>query len=112
MLPKKNRLVTRGDFKGVFRGGLRARSGPFQLMCQKNKTNNARFGFIVPLSVSKKAVRRNKLRRQMHEFIRMMIFQKISGYDCVIRAYPGADELQYDEMGQYIMEMIKKAGIL
>jgi len=111
MLPKKNRLRTQGDFKGVFHGSLRARSGSFQLMCQKNNTPNARFGFVVPLSVSKKAVRRNKLRRQLHEIVWVVFFPKISGYDCVIRAYPGADELLYEDIKQHITEMIKKVGI-
>lgn len=112
MLPKENRLVKREDFKGVFRGHLRARRGPFQLVCEKNTISKARFGFVVSLSVSKKAVRRNKLRRQLHEIVRMMFFQKISGYDCIIRAYAGADELSYDDVKQHVVELVKKVGIL
>ena len=112
MLPKENRLLTREDFKAVFRGHLRARKGPFQLVCEKNTMSTDRFGFVVSLSVSKKAVRRNKLRRQLHEIIQEMHSRKISGYDCVIRAYAGADELPYDDIKQYIVEMVKKVAML
>lgn len=112
MLPKENRLVTREDFKAVFRGRLRARRGPFQLVCEKNNISKARFGFVVSLSVSKKAVRRNKLRRQLHEIVRATLSSKISDYDCVIRAYAGSDELSYDDIEKHIVEMFKKVAIL
>ena len=107
MLPKKNRLTTRGDFKGVFQGRLRARSGPFQLVCR----SNALFGFVVSLSVSKKAVRRNKLRRQLHEIIQAKILSRASGYSCVMRAFPEADELRYQDIEKHIISMFNKIKV-
>lgn len=113
MLPKKNRLTTRGDFKGVFQGHLRARSGPFQLVCRRNGTPGALFGFVVSLSVSKKAVRRNKLRRQLHEIIHEKILSGGSGgYCCVIRAFPGADELKYQDIEKHVVSMFNKIKVV
>lgn len=111
MLPKKNRLITRGDFTDVFRGTLRARSGPFQLICRKNDLLGTRFGFVVSLIVSKKAVRRNKLRRQLHEIARHVLPACMGGYDCVIRAYPGADELRFEEVKRHTHILLQKVGI-
>jgi len=112
MLPKKNRLTTQGDFKGVFQGHLRARSGPFQLVCQRNSTSNALFGFVVSLSVSKKAVRRNKLRRQLHEIIQAKILSGGSGYSCIIRAFPGADDLKYQDIENHLISMFNKIKVV
>ena len=112
MLPKKYRLTARGDFLGVFRGNLRARSGPFMLMCRNNDLPYAKFGFVVSLAVSKKAVVRNKLRRQLHEIIRSLFSSLAPGYDCVIRAYPGAAELKFGEIEKYIQETMRNVKIL
>src|SRR3989338_7151377 len=111
MLQKKNRLTTRGDFKGVFQGRLRARSGPFQLVCRRNDLSDALFGFVVSLSVFKKAVRRNKLRRQLHEIIQAKILSRASGYSCVMRAFPEADELRYQDIEKHIISMFNKIKV-
>lgn len=112
MLPKNHRLTARGDFKEVFQGSLRSRSGPFQLVCRKNTLPNSRFGFIVSLVVSKKAVERNKLRRQLHEIVREVFPSLSSGYDCVIRAYPGAEKLGFEEMKRDVFSMLQKSKLL
>ncbi|OGZ45097.1 MAG: ribonuclease P protein component [Candidatus Ryanbacteria bacterium RIFCSPHIGHO2_02_FULL_45_13b] len=112
MLRKENRLRAENDFKKVFHGGARARSGPFQLLCRKSAVSNARFGFVIPLSVSKKAVQRNKLRRQLREIVRTVFYQKVSGYDCVIRVYAGADRLKYQDIEKHIISVFHKIQLL
>ena len=112
VLSKKYRITARGDFTGVFKGTIRARSGPFLFMCRKNDLPYSRFGFIVSLAVSKKAVARNKLRRKLHEITRSLFSFLPSGYDCVIRAYPGADTLTYREIHNNVLFLLKKAGLI
>ena len=112
MLPKQNRLTTRGDFKGVFQGALRARSGPFNLVCRKNNMQISRFGFVIPLIVSKKAVQRNKLRRQLRDIIKHVLPNILEGYDCVIRAYPGASDIEYKEIEKDVVFLFRSVGFL
>ena len=111
MIQKKYRLTARGDFAHVFKGNIRSRSDPFSLVCRKNSRSFNRFGFVVSLAVSKKAVRRNKLRRQLHEIVRSLSSSLQPGYDCVIQAYPGAAELGFDEIKQYVEEIFQKVGL-
>ncbi|MEK7173621.1 MAG: ribonuclease P protein component [Patescibacteria group bacterium] len=112
VLSKKYRITARGDFTGVFKGTMRARSGPFLFMCRKNDLSYSRFGFVVSLAVSKKAVVRNKLRRKLHEIVRSLFSFLPSGYDCVIRAYPGAEILVFHEIKQHLVTLFRKGNLL
>lgn len=107
MLPKQNRFI-RKDFQNIYKGSPRARSGPFQLIYHETGFQSARFGFVIPLSVSKKAVRRNLLRRRLHAIIQKAVLPRIVGYDCVIQAYPGAERLDFKEIERCVVEMIRK----
>jgi len=111
MLPKQHRLKSRGDFMQVFKGPLRARMGSFSAVCRQNNTTISRFGFVVSLAVSKKAVTRNKLRRQLHEVVRHLFPTLSPGYDCVIRTYPGAEKLVFEEIKRCVEGMLWKVGI-
>ena len=95
----------------VFKGPLRTRVGSFSVVCRQNNTTISRFGFVVSLAVSKKAVTRNKLRRQLHEIVRYLFPTLNLGYDCVIRTYPGATELKYKEIEGCVEGMLWKVGI-
>jgi len=111
MLSKQYRLKSRGDFTEAFKGPLRARSGPFSVVCRQNNLIISRFGFVVSSAVSKKAVTRNKIRRQLHDIVRYVFPILHSGYDCVIRTFPGATELKYEEIEGCVKEMLREAGI-
>ena len=112
MLPKTHRLTARGDFKEVFQGTARTRSGPFQLVCRKNNLQNNRFGFVVGLIVSKKATQRNKLRRRLHGIVQKVFPSLKTGYDCVIRVYPGAADLSFSEIQEHTEALFSKVKIL
>jgi ribonuclease P protein component len=62
MLPKKNRLDTKTVEK-VFKMGVFTDSPVFSFRFIKNPKEESRISFIVPKTLSKKAVERSKLRR-------------------------------------------------
>jgi len=112
LLPKTHRLVSRGDFKGVFDARHTARSGPLTLLYSRTDRKYIRFGFVVSGAVSKNAVVRNRLRRQLHEIIRFYLPSLSGGYDCVLRTYPDIVGISYKDMKKHIEIILKKSAIM
>ncbi len=83
MLPQEFRLKRKRDFEiileqGKFVGGALAtlkywKVNPDQYPKRGYDTNDLKIGFVVGLKVSKKAVVRNRLKRQMRESIRLLV---------------------------------------
>lgn len=88
MLPKTNRLVKTKDFEKVFKQG---RSFFTKLMGVKilgGQAKNNRFGVIISAKVSKKAVERNRLKRQIREALRELNKKLLQGFDLAIIVSP------------------------
>lgn len=83
MLPDKNRLKKKRDFEivleqGKFVGGALATLKYWNIDTEKFPKRNysaedLKIGFVVGLKVSKKAVIRNRLKRQMREAVRLLV---------------------------------------
>lgn len=65
-----NRLPGGREFKSIFRGGRRVDSPFLSVRFITSKLSCARFGFVIPRAVSRRAVTRNKIRRRAREWIR------------------------------------------
>ena len=77
MLPKKNRLKNKKDFERVFKQGKGFKEDFLFFKITKNNLKENRFGFIVSLKVSKKAVLRNKVKRRLREIIKKRAGDKL-----------------------------------
>lgn len=98
MLQKKYRLRTFKDFKRVFaRGGFVRNNANNVIVLKfvKNQLPISRFAFIVSNKVSKSAVKRNKIKRQMREAIRAKVPSIKNGYDIVFIANPPVIKKNY-----------------
>lgn len=84
MLPKNYRLTKEKDIKRVLSTGKPFFSPFFRLKYAKNGLEQSRFSVVVSAKVSKKAVIRNKLRRQVQEIIWLNLDKISSGLDFVI----------------------------
>lgn len=83
MLPDKNRLKKKRDFEivleqGKFVGGALATLKYWNIDIEKfpkrkYSSEDLKIGFVVGLKVSKKAVVRNRLKRQMREAARLLL---------------------------------------
>lgn len=110
-LPEINRLKKKKDFDNVFKNGKGLKGSLFFLKFIENKKNEPRFGFVVSLKVSKKAVLRNKIRRIASEIIRQNLGGIKKGVDAVIVANPGEKHSDYGEISKDISGLLKKAKI-
>lgn len=91
-LKTKNRLKKKKDFDEVFKNGKTVNGSFLFIKFKKNNLNIPRFGFIVGLKVSKKAVERNKIRRLLSETARINLKYIKDGYDIISVVKPGIME--------------------
>ena len=71
-------------------------------------------GVVVGVKVNKSAVKRNKIKRQMREVVRLLLKEnKIkSGYMMSIMAKPNIIESNYSEIEKSIFSVLKKARVI
>jgi len=88
MLKNINRLRKDAEIRRVFKDGKYLKSENFSLTWRKNFKIINRFAIVVSTKVEKRSARRNALKRQMREVIR--ITEMSIGYDIVLAAkhYP------------------------
>ena len=69
-MKKVHHLTKADDFRALFKKGKRLESPLFFLLVGRNKIACARFAFITPRAIEKRAVKRNLLRRRAREWFR------------------------------------------
>lgn len=124
MLPQQNRLKHMKDFEILFKEG-RFFGGEFVTVKvwqidetkyprRKYRKEDLKIGFVVGLKVSKSAVKRNRIKRQIREVVRLMLKEdKIrAGFMVAVMAKPGALEKEYVELKKDISTLFKRARIL
>lgn len=111
MLPKENRLKRDQDFRSLFR----SKEGAFGSVCGAKWTKNglkvSRFAVVVGTKVSKKAVVRNRLRRQIREMIRLRLHEAEPGYDLVLVVKKEVLGKTSDELKAAITKLLKKTPV-
>ncbi len=112
MLPKENRLKKKKDFENVFKKGKGFKEKFLFLKIRKNELNVNRFGFAVSLKVSKKAVVRNKLKRQLREIVKAKLPQVKPGIDGIIVVLPGLEDKNFQQIEEIANKLFKKAKII
>lgn len=112
MLPEENRLQKEKDFKIVWKNGKSYISRCIIIKIRKNSRNISRFGVIVSNKISKKSTKRNRLKRQIREIIRLKIKQIKPGFDCIVLARQGILDRKYQEIDAEIIKILQKAGLI
>lgn len=88
MLKKRYRLNKNKEFDQVFKHGSSAYSPSLGVKVVANKLENPRFAILVSKKVSKKAVDRNKIKRQIRDILRSDYAQKVKNCDVVVICLP------------------------
>jgi ribonuclease P protein component len=112
MLKEVNQLRLDKEFGQVFKKG---RSGYVEMLGIKaffTKAEESRFGILVSNKVSKKAVERNKIKRQIREILRLKLAKIKPGYDIVIITLPAILGKNYKEIEAAINIILNKVRVL
>lgn len=111
MLSKENR-VNKKEFSFIIKKGQGFKNGPFLLKIVSNREGKLKLGASVGVKVSKKAVERNRLRRQMQAVLttqNLNMQKPASGI--IIMLYKPNAELSFKEVERSIKGLLQKAEI-
>ena len=124
MLPQEYRLKRMKDFEILFKEGwfvagnlLTAKVWKINVeKYQKRdyKESDLKIGLVVGLKVSKKAVERNRLKRQMREVVRLLLKEGEikSGYMVALVAKPEMLGAEYKIVEKEVLDIFKKGNLL
>lgn len=113
MLPFQNRLTKKKDIEAVFRYGNLFSFGDISLKVRENKRKETRIGIIAGLRFSKKAVKRNRVKRQIREIVHAKLDKIRSGFDMIlIPKKSERDRLDRNDLEKFIEEVFKKGNLI
>ncbi|MGB9743517.1 MAG: ribonuclease P protein component [Minisyncoccales bacterium] len=115
MLARHYRLQKRKDIILVFKKGKTFKYQQLILKTRNNQLNNHRFTVIVSKKISKKAVVRNKIKRQLMELTRLKLNSlknKPNQFkDNLLIALPGIEKKEFAEKKKIIDKLFKIAKL-
>lgn len=106
MLAKKYRLQIQDWLKDKNKRISTRKSDFFIVRFSQNKLNFSRFGVVISVKVSKSAVKRNKIKRTIFDFIRLNKLYEISGNDVVITILSSVSKLNKEEIKKEISSIL------
>jgi len=112
MLPNNNRLTKEKDFAKIKESGNSFFSALFRVKILKNKLKDSRFAVIIPNKVSKKAVERNRLKRQIREILRLNLDKFKLSFDVVLWVNNKALNKTYQEIEKEVLKVLTKAKLI
>jgi len=98
MLEKNNRIRLDKEFDRVFKTGQSFYGKVLGMKAANNELPYSRFGIMVNLKVSKKAVVRNKIKRQIRSIISQELPLMMVGKDVVIIVFPLILDKSFEEI--------------
>ena len=112
MLSQENRLRRDQDFKRVFSKGRGVFDSACGVKTQANGRDVSRFAVVVGTKVSKSAVKRNRIRRQYQEILRLHLAQLAPGFDVILLCGKDALTFTYEEKEKRLMQVLKRAKLV
>lgn len=94
-MQKKYLIKKNIDYRRVYNSGVSLTNRYIVIFAYKNNQNRKRFGFSVSKKIGK-AVKRNYIRRRLKEICRLHGNWFLDGYDYIIIARKGIDEVSYN----------------
>ncbi|MDD5340907.1 MAG: ribonuclease P protein component [Patescibacteria group bacterium] len=117
MLKKINRLKLKKDIESLMKHGKAVYFLFLVLRFQKNGLNYSRFVIITSNKVSKRANKRNLIRRRIREILRHNLGQIASGYDIAVITspkiiYEKGRVADFKEIERVLGEALRKARLI
>ena len=112
MLAKQHCLAKERDFKKVNAMGRSFFSPYLRLKYLANRSEDSRFAVVVSLKASKKAVERNRIRRQLQEVLRLNRSKITAGNDIVISVNSKAIGKEQQVLEKDVLALLTKAKLM
>lgn len=111
MLSRVNRLPS-PEIKSVMRAGKRVNGDGVSLIYRKRNgsTDVSRFAFVVPTSVDKRAVGRNRMKRLTRESVRLALPRLAPGWDGIFMMRKGLGDA-FAVVDKKVRDVLQRAGI-
>jgi ribonuclease P protein component len=123
-LPKAYRLKSRQDFQAVFREGIRRHSSHFTLRALKPPLSTepsldtappaTKIGIAISTKVSKRAVVRNKIKRQMTAALHQLLPELVPGWRLVliVKTTTAESECETHKFLQELKQLLAQTEVL
>ena len=129
-LPQPNRLRHRRDFQVVYQKGSRRSGRYLTLRCLRHRTRAGntptegtpvprdesklptRIGISISQKVSKKAVVRNRIKRQIRAILHQLLPRISPGWQLIVGVRPGAQECEYGQFLRELEQLLAEAEVL
>jgi ribonuclease P protein component len=124
-LHKANRLQSRHDFRAVFREGIRRHGSHLTLRALQRQAEPTakqsrllarptRIGISVSTKVSKRAVKRNRIKRQIRAAFRSLLPRISPGWLLVVIVKPSVVKAKcdYDQFLQELEQLLTEAEVI
>jgi len=121
VLPKTHRLKRREDFNAVYQKGRRFHSKHLTVLVLADPPpqgagpldhSPSRFGISISQKVSKRAVVRNRIKRQIRAILREFLPHLRAGRRLVISVRPDAVRCEYSEFLRELRKLLTQAEVL
>jgi len=112
MLAKKYRLSKRNDFESIFKNGKKAFSKFFGIRFKLNDLENPRITVVVSNKVSKSAVKRNRIKRQVRAIVKPTMTTFKQNFDIIINVLSPILEAERDTIEGDLLNLLKKNNII
>ena len=111
MLPQAHRLRLEKDIKTLFSRGKSVFGTFVGLKFSKNNLPVSRFAVVAGVKVSKKAVVRNRLKRQVRAIVQEALPNIPPGYDVLLFFKPSGADKAFDVLKSQVLTSLKKAKL-
>lgn len=110
MLPRAHRMVDPEDFRSTIRRGSRAGNAMVVVHCRTDEDSTERLvGFVVPKREIPRAVRRNRVRRQLRHLMRDRVEAMPEGARIVVRVHSAASGQDSDHLAGALDNALSRA---
>lgn len=111
-LPKANRLTQRRDFQQVYAKGRKCRGRYTILRAYPTTTDNpTQIGISIGKKVNKKAVVRNRIKRQIRAAVRQYLPNLKPGWKIVIVVKSEAQTCEYEHFLRELKQLLTQAEV-
>ncbi|HQL11493.1 MAG TPA: ribonuclease P protein component [bacterium] len=112
MLKKKYRVKKIKEFKEIIKNGNYTGANEFYIKFIPNNLNYSKVSVVVPSKIEKRAVKRNRIKRQMSEIIRLIYKNIKPGFNIVFFCKSPILKMPYELMKQKIDKILSDANLL